>query len=164
LVQDPLTSLTMPRDTRQVRVQIRPYQESDQRAVTELWNESSPAHAPHNDPATAIRKKLEVQRELFSVAEVDGNVVGTAMGGYDGHRGWIYAVAVKPQFRRQGIGSALVRRVEAALSDLGCLKVNLQVFASNAEVVAFYEQLGYSVEERINMGKRLYEHVGGDAM
>lgn len=138
-------------------VHIRPYEEADQQAVIELWNESSPAHAPHNDPATAIRKKLAVQRELFFVAEVDGYVVGTVMGGYDGHRGWIYAVAVKPQFRRHGIGSALIKRVEATLSDLGCLKVNLQVFASNAEVVAFYKKLGYTVEERISLGKRLYQ-------
>jgi len=137
-------------------VQIRPYQESDERTVIELWNEASPAHAPHNDPATAIRKKLEMQRELFFVAEMDGVVVGTAMGGYDGHRGWIYTVAVNSQFRRQGIGSALIRRVEEGLSNLGCLKVNLQIFSSNAEVVAFYEKLGYSVEERISMGKRFY--------
>lgn len=137
-------------------LQIRPYEEADEQAVIELWNESSPAHAPHNDPATAIRKKLQVQRELFFVAEVNGYMVGTAMGGYDGHRGWIYTVAVKPQCRRNGIGSALIRRLEAALSDRGCLKVNLQVFASNAEVVAFYEKLGYNVEDRISIGKRLY--------
>jgi ribosomal protein S18 acetylase RimI-like enzyme len=82
------------------------------------------------------------------------------MGGYDGHRGWVYSVAVRPQHRRRGIGRALLARLEAALIERGCLKVNLQVRASNAEVIAFYERLGYVVEERVSMGKRLYQERG----
>jgi ribosomal protein S18 acetylase RimI-like enzyme len=121
-----------------------------------LWNEVLPDRQPHNDPATAIRMKLAVDRDLFLVAEVDGEVVGTVMGGYDGHRGWVYAVAVQPQSQRRGIGSALVRRVEKALAERGCWKVNLQVRASNAAVIAFYEKLGYTVEQLFSMGKRLY--------
>ena len=53
-------------------------------------------------------------------------------------------------------GTALLRRLEEALAARGCLKVNLQVRASNAGVVAFYERLGYAVEQRVSMGKRLY--------
>jgi ribosomal protein S18 acetylase RimI-like enzyme len=62
---------------------------------------------------------------------------------------------VKSPHRRQGIGGALVRRLEAALSQRGCLKVHLQVRVSNAGVIAFSEKLGYSVQERVSMGKRL---------
>jgi ribosomal protein S18 acetylase RimI-like enzyme len=137
-------------------MQIRPYQDSDEQAVIALWCEVLPDSAPHNDPATAIRKKLAVERNLFFVATVAEAVVGTVLGGYDGHRGWIYSVAVKPEHRRQGIGGALIRRVESDLSERGCLKVNLQVRACNHGVIAFYEKLGYEVEERISMGKRLY--------
>jgi ribosomal protein S18 acetylase RimI-like enzyme len=137
-------------------MQIRPYQTADEAAVIALWNESLTDGAPHNDPATSIRKKLAVEGELFFVACVDDSVVGTAMGGYDGHRGWVYSVAVQPHVRRQGIGSALVRRLEEALRERGCLKVNLQVRTSNAQVIAFYEQLGFHVEERVSMGKLLY--------
>lgn len=137
-------------------MQIRPYQESDEEAVIELWRAVSANDAPHNDPATALRKKLAVDRDLLLVAEIDGKVVGTVMGGYDGHRGWVYAVAVCPDHRRKGVGSALLRRVEEALAERGCLKVNLQVVASNLGAVKFYEILGYRVEERVSMGKRLY--------
>jgi ribosomal protein S18 acetylase RimI-like enzyme len=136
---------------------IRPYQDADEPAVIALWNEVLPDSAPHNDPATIIRKKLAVERDLFFVAVVESAVVGTVMGGYDGHRGWVYAVAVSPAHRRHGVGSALVRHLESALAERGCLKVNLQVRASNAGVVAFYERLGYGAEERVSMGKRLYE-------
>ena len=137
-------------------MQIRPYQDVDEPAVVALWNEVLPDDAPHNQPATTIRKKLAVERDLFFVAVAEGAVVGTVLGGYDGHRGWVYAVAVRPQHRRRGIGTALLRQLEAALAERGCLKVNLQVRASNTGVVAFYGRLGYAVEERVSMGKRLY--------
>jgi ribosomal protein S18 acetylase RimI-like enzyme len=137
-------------------VLIRPYQDSDEQAVIALWQEVLPDSAPHNDPAISIRNKLAVERDLFFVADEAGEVAGTVMGGYDGHRGWIYSVAVKPQHRRRGIGVALIRRMEAALTERGCLKVNLQIRTSNAEVIAFYKELGYDIEERISMGKRLY--------
>ena len=77
------------------------------------------------------------------------------MGGYDGHRGWIYSLAVAPRFRRRGIGTALVRHVEKALLGRGCPKINLQVLPSNSDVVAFYRKLGYKVEERISIGRVL---------
>ena len=136
---------------------VRDFQDADESAVVALWSEVLPDSAPHNDPLMAIRKKLAVDRELFFVAVVDGLVAGTAMGGYDGHRGWIYSVAVAPSQRRRGIGRALIQRLEDEFAVRGCLKVNLQVRASNEGVVAFYRKLGYSVEERISMGKRLYE-------
>ena len=77
------------------------------------------------------------------------------MAGYDGHRGWLYAVAVLPAYRRDGIASALIREAERRLLALGCPKINLQVVAANASTAAFYEKLGYAVEERISMGKPL---------
>lgn len=136
-------------------MEIRSYSESDEAAVAALWREVFPDAPAWNHPETDIRRKLAVQRELFLVATIEGQVVGTAMGGYDGHRGWVYYVVVSPQHRRQRIGTALMREVERRLARLGCSKVNLQVRASNHEVVAFYQRLGYAVEDRVSMGKRL---------
>jgi ribosomal protein S18 acetylase RimI-like enzyme len=82
-------------------------------------------------------------------------VVGTTMAGYDGHRGWIYSVAVAPSHRRQGIASRLVVHAERALIGKGCVKINLQIMEGNESVAAFYSELGYAVEKRISMGKRL---------
>jgi ribosomal protein S18 acetylase RimI-like enzyme len=136
-------------------VEIRPYAESDEAEVIELWREAFPGAPAWNDPAADIQRKLAVQRELFLVAVDSSRVVGTAMGGYDGHRGWIYYVAVRAECRAQGVGSALVAAVEQGLAGLGCPKVNLQVRATNGEMVRFYQHLGYLVEERVSMGKRL---------
>jgi ribosomal protein S18 acetylase RimI-like enzyme len=136
-------------------VDIRPFREADEEAVIALWKNVFAYDAPHNDPAQIIRHKVAVQRELFLVALVEGALAGTVMGGYDGHRGWVYSLAVSPAFRRRGIGTALVRHLERELAARGCPKVNLQVLASNAATVAFYQKLGYAVEERVSMGKLL---------
>lgn len=77
------------------------------------------------------------------------------MAGYDGHRGWVYYLAVDPAYRRNGIGTALMEKAEGLLVQKGCPKLNLQIRADNSDLQAFYEKLGYTVEERISMGKKL---------
>ena len=81
------------------------------------------------------------------------------MAGYDGHRGWIYSVAVSPAHQRQGIGSRLVSVAEQALTGKGCVKINLQIMEGNESVTAFYSSLGFAVEKRVSMGKRIPENV-----
>ena len=138
------------------QIKIRPYQQEDRGGLLSLWMEIFPAGSPHNDPETSLDKKLRNDPDLLLVAVMDGRVIGSVMGGYDGHRGWIYSLAVTPSLRRQGIASALMREIENKLRERGCLKLNLQVVSSNSEVVALYEELGFRVEERISMGKKLY--------
>ncbi len=134
---------------------IRPYRQSDGPAVAALWRKVFPDSPSWNHPETDIRRKLAVQRELFLVAVHRTELLGTVMAGYDGHRGWVHYVAVSPRHRRQGIGAALMRGVEERLAALGCPKLNLQVRASNDDVILFYRSLGYDVEDRVSMGKRL---------
>jgi len=136
-------------------MQVRRYQDSDFSGVDQLWREAFPNDAPRNQAAFAIPAKLAVQPELFFVAHDNSTIVGTVMAGYDGHRGWLYAVAVSGQYRRSGVGTALVRTAEAALRELGCNKINLQVRAGNETVTDFYRQLGYVVEDRISMGRQV---------
>ncbi len=140
---------------------VRPYREDDEAEVVGLWETVFPKAPSWNIPAQDIRRKLAVQRELFLVGQIDGQVVGTTMAGFDGHRGWLHLVAVDPGRQRQGIGRAMMLEAERRLREIGCSKVNLQVRATNTNVVAFYESLGYSVEDRISMGKRLNEEDQG---
>ena len=137
-------------------LQIRDYGQPDAEVVIELWQELLADNAPHNEPAASLASKVAMGDKLLLVAECDGQIIGSVMGGYDGHRGWVYSVAVKAAYQRQGVASALLGQLEARLVQCGCLKLNLQVRATNHAVVAFYESLGYAAEERISMGKRLY--------
>lgn len=127
--------------------------------VTELWQATFSYGTAHNEPGLAIDRKLAVNDGLFFVAVADGAVMGTVMAGYDGHRGWLYSVAVGAQYRGQGLGSALVRHAERALTERGCMKINLQIAEGNEAVAAFYVQLGYEVEPRVSMGKRVAENI-----
>ena len=134
---------------------IRSFEARDEPAVITLWREVFGYTEPRNDPPAVIRQKLTHPDDLFLVATQGSGVVGTVMGGYDGHRGWMYALAVTPDRRAQGVGSDLVRELERRLTGLGCSKLNLQIHDGNADVVRFYESLGFRSEARISMGKLL---------
>lgn len=136
------------------RLVIRPYRESDQEAAVELWRECGLVVA-WNDPASDIRRKLAVQRDMFLVGSLGSTLVATVMAGYEGHRGWINYLAVKPALRKQGLGRRLMEESEARLIAAGCPKINLQVRKSNAEAIAFYERIGFTPEDVVSMGKRL---------
>jgi len=136
-------------------VSIRPFEETDRDALVQLWAGVFPDDPPRNAPAAMIDNKLGVQPELLLVGTVDGGLVAAVIAGFDGVRGWIYHLAVAPEWRRRGFASQMVRAAESGLRKLGCPKVNLQVRATNSAVVALYRSLGYDVEERISMGRVL---------
>ena len=134
----------------------RRYQDGDRDSLIALWTRVFPDDPPHNEPAMMLATKLAVD-DLVIVVESDGDLAGACMAGYDGHRGWLYAVAVDSRHRRGGLGTALVEFAVAELVKLGCPKVNLQIRAGNTAVAEFYESLGFTVEERLSMGKLLVE-------
>jgi len=112
---------------------------------------------PSNDADKDIARKLADSPDLFLIGESDGKVVAAVMAAFDGHRGWLNYLGVDPDLQRCGYGRLLVAHAEALLKAKGCPKVNLQVRSTNTAVIAFYESLGYSTEERVSMGKRLIE-------
>ena len=133
---------------------IRPYEESDEPRVVDLWVECKLTR-PWNDPRKDIARKLKIQRELFLVGVKNGQVMATAMAGYDGHRGWINYLAVAIAHRAEGHAAALMSRIESLLLEAGCPKISLQVRASNADAVEFYRRIGYAQDEVVSYGKRL---------
>lgn len=140
-------------------VSIRPVTPADAAAVLELWRAVFPEYAspsrPHRDPAASLARKLDFGDGLFWLAERDGRVVGTAMAGWDGHRGWLYSVGVHPDARRAGIGARLVAEAERALAARGCPKVNLQALAENEAAQEFWRRMGYTQDAVVPFGKRL---------
>jgi ribosomal protein S18 acetylase RimI-like enzyme len=141
-------------------IPIVDYSDEHHRTSTiELWQAAFGYETAHNTPSLVIDKKLAIADELFFVALAGDVVVGTVLAGYDGHRGWLYSVAVHPSQRRQGLGARLVRHAEQALTARGCMKINLQIVSANESVKAFYEALGYSVEPRTSMGKKIESNI-----
>ena len=138
-----------------LEAEIRSFQPDDQANVIALWDSVFPEGAAWNRAEDVIARKRAVQPDLFFVAVRQDRVVGTIIAGFDGVRGWIHRLAVHPQVRRQGLASRLMRRAERDLKQIGCPKVNLQVRASNLDVLAFYRALGYDVEDRASLGKPL---------
>lgn len=146
--------------TRMNSIVITPFVDAEHRGqVIALWEAVFGYEAAHNRPGLVIDQKLAVDDGLFFVVLADGAVVGTIMAGYDGHRGWIYSVAVAADHRRQGLGTRLVAHAEQALAAKGCVKINLQILAGNERVTAFYAALGYAVEPRVSMGKRVPQNI-----
>lgn len=133
---------------------IRPFETGDQAAVVDLWNRCG-LIVPWNDPARDIDRTLQVQPELFVVGVRESKLIASAMGGYDGHRGWIYYLAVDPEHRGRGYGSRLIEHLSAELRTLGCPKLNIMVRTSNREVIQFYQKLGFKGDEVVCLGKRL---------
>ena len=133
---------------------IRRYQLSDEGSVVRLW-ERCGLIRPWNDPRKDIARKLSEQPELFLVGEIESQLIASVMAGFDGHRGWVYYLAVAPEHQKKSFGRQLMQEVEQLLVARGCPKVNLLVRAANSEVMAFYRSLGYVQDEAISLGRRL---------
>jgi ribosomal protein S18 acetylase RimI-like enzyme len=133
---------------------IRAFEEKYKDEVIELWRECNLV-VPQNDPAKDIERKLKIDPDLFLVGLIDNKVVATVMGGYEGHRGWINYLAVKPSQQRKGYGQAIMQAVESLIKQKGCPKINLQVRATNEAVIKFYSAIGYGNDNVVSLGKRL---------
>jgi len=135
---------------------IREFQyPADYASVLSVWQSMETGmHVGRSDSAEEIEKKLQRDPDLFLVAESNGQIVGTVIGGYDGRRGMIYHLAVSAGFRKQGIATRLIDELERRLQDKGCVKCYLLAFNDNAEAIRFYKQRGWRhMEEDIIFGK-----------
>jgi len=137
-------------------MEIEEYREKYGGEVIELWLKCKLV-VPSNNPHRDIERKVEVDRDLFLIGIINGRIVATVMGGYEGHRGWINYLAVDPAHQRNGYGRLIMQEVEKRIRAKGCPKINLQVRASNEAVIKFYQSLGYTDDKVIGFGKRLEE-------
>ncbi|MCT4701419.1 GNAT family acetyltransferase [Dryocola sp. BD613] len=137
-------------------MEIRVFRQEDFEEVITLW-ERCDLLRPWNDPEMDIERKLQHDADLFLVAEVGGEVVGSLMGGYDGHRGSAYYLGVHPEFRGRGIANALLSRLEKKLIARGCPKIHIMVREENDLVIGMYERLEYEQQDVVMLGKRLIE-------
>ena len=144
---------------------LRSFISEDSDAVISLWVKCGLTR-PWNDPHKDIQRKCDERGKggsgWFWVAEQKGRIVGTAMAGYDGHRGSVNYLAVDPDVQGHGIGRLIMNRIEADLTAQGCPKINLLVRTDNRDVQAFYETLGYGVDAVLPLSRRLIDDKKAD--
>jgi len=137
------------------KVQIHEFQINDYNVVFELWKEAGLVIRPGDD-MNGVRMKLLRDPDLFLLARLGGEIVGCVIGGWDGRRGWVYHLAVKPSYQRQGIATALLSEVEKRLGEKGAKKINGQIYQSNTKSLKFFKARGYETHlDLVMVGKHL---------
>lgn len=132
----------------------RPVRDADVPALIQLWRACGLTR-PWNDPESDIALARQWPASEILVGESRGAIVASAMAGFDGHRGWMYYVAVRPDLQGHGHGRAIVQAAEDWLREQGCPKVELIIRADNTQVLEIYERVGYKREPRALMSKWL---------
>jgi ribosomal protein S18 acetylase RimI-like enzyme len=139
-------------------ITIRQFQyPQDYPQIHDLWSSMERGvRVGRSDTPQEIEKKLARDPDLFLVAECEGRIIASVIGGYDGRRGMVYHLAVDQAFRGRGVGSLLMNEVEARLRAKGCLKSYLLVAEDNHDVDAFYKSLGWRHMDSVHLfGKEL---------
>jgi len=136
-------------------VQIQEFEIRDYDAIVGLWREAGMVLRPGDD-LESVRLKLQRDADLFLVAKKGNEIVGSVMGGWDGRRGWIYHLAVRPPHQRQGVAKALIRELELRMAAKGAKRLNAQVYESNIASLRFFKACGYELRpDLVMIGKAL---------
>ena len=135
-------------------VTFRSVSDGDVETVVDLWRRRGLTR-PHNDPYRDIAFARGKTASDVLVGETGGRIVASAVVGHDGHRGAVYYVSVDPDSRGSGLGRALMAAVEGWMKERGVWKLNLLIREDNTAVQGFYQSLGYKVEPRTAMARRL---------
>ena len=135
-------------------MEIAPMQDGDDAAIVALWKLCGLTR-PWNDPAQDLALACKAADSVVLVARDNARICGSVMTGFDGHRGWVYYLAVHPDDRHRGLGRALMTAAETWLVDRGAPKIQLMVREDNAGALGFYEALGMTRQPVVTLGRRL---------
>lgn len=127
-------------------ISFRDLASDDIQHAVRLW-QACALTRPWNDPVLDAQKAIEGPTSTIVGSFADRSLIGTAMCGWDGHRGWIYYLAVDPEFRRWGVGRKLIAQCEVWLGQFGAPKIQLMVRSDNRDGSNFYNAIGYDEEE-----------------
>ncbi|MDO8473525.1 MAG: GNAT family N-acetyltransferase [Dehalococcoidia bacterium] len=123
---------------------IRQFTMGDYNQVAHIWDV---ANVPSPEGRKEVQRRTERDPDLFLVADLNGTVIGVVMGAWDGRRAWCHNYGVDPQFRGQGVGSALIKELEGKVQEKGIPRLNAMVRRGDASSQGFYEAVGFHKED-----------------
>jgi ribosomal protein S18 acetylase RimI-like enzyme len=135
-------------------MQISSAKESDRDEVIALW-EACGLTRPWNDPSADYNLALANETSAILLAHIEGELADSVLTGFDGHRGWVYYLAVTPDFQKQGLGRRMMVAAELWLRERNAPKIQLMVRDDNEAAIGFYKALGYDVQPVVTIGRRL---------
>lgn len=133
-----------------VKLEIGQYQNQNYSSVYEIWKMCN-LSLGSSDTREQIDRFAQMNSQYFLIAKIDGKIIGTVMGAFDGRRGYVHHLAVHPDLQRRGIGSELMKELHQRFLASGVQKVHLFVENSNSKVIAFYKSLGWFVRSDLQM-------------
>ncbi len=128
--------------------------DADREAIIALWQVCDLTR-PWNDPVADFDQALATATSDILILREDDVLIASVMVGYDGHRGWVYYLAVHPEHRRKGLGRDMMEAAEIWLRERNAPKIQLMVRSDNTDVIAFYEAFGLERQDVVTLGRRL---------
>ena len=126
-------------------VAVRECRDDELEAVLALWRQAD-ATVSVTDTLEDVRRAANGSTSVLLVAEQEGRIVGTVIGGFDGWRGNIYRLAVHPGYQRQGIARRLVSDCEARLAEMGAKRITALVERDHPWATGFWDAVGYRLD------------------
>ena len=136
--------------------QIEELDESDEKSCVALWHEAGLTR-PWNNPSADFQRALKGPSSTILGIREGGELIACVMVGHDGHRGWLYYLAVKEAPRRQGIAKQLVDAATVWFLERDIVKMQLMVRSENTDALGFYDQLGFETDDVVVRSKRIAE-------
>tara|TARA_R110000824_G_scaffold209_15_gene1089 strand:- start:12940 stop:13371 length:432 start_codon:yes stop_codon:yes gene_type:complete len=138
----------------EVAMRVSSASESDMDDVIALW-EACDLTRPWNDPVADYRLALANDTSAILLAHRQGALVASIMAGFDGHRGWVYYLAVAPDCQKRGLGKKMMEAAEKWLRECDAPKIQLMVRDDNEAAIGFYKALGYELQPVVTIGRKL---------
>jgi len=136
-----------------VSIDIRPMKMTDYEAVLDMWRSLPGMGLSGADEPKEIEGFIARNPETSLVLTRDGVVIGSALGGFDGRRGYLYHLAVRKKDQGQGYGTLLLAEMEQRFRDLGAMRIHLMIYTDNP-AVEFYRKRGWWVRDDLNIMSR----------
>lgn len=131
--------------------QVERAQFSDISLMLDLWKKTAGLGLGISDGEDSLKRFMQRNPSTCLVLRLEKGIAGTVLGGYDGRRGYVYHLAVAPDYQGRGWGKVLLNRVINELKSLGALKIHLFVFNDNKSASGFYQHLGWELRRDIQV-------------